>query len=518
MKISGGEFTYFDARTGKRKAIAEADASLTLDALDKPAELDLTATYNKEKVALTARIDNPGSFMGAQPTKVALTVKSNPVNADFDGTYNGPANNSGTIKLSAPSLRGLIQWAGGTAPQGGPLGAFSLSGGVTAKEQRYGLTNGKIVLDNMHIAADVAVDVSGNVPSASGRVNVDRLDLATYMAAPGTKPAPPAGSAAAAKGPKNRGWSTAPLQIKGLKLVDADIAVAVGQLTLADFALSDGRVNVNLKGGRLTANLAQAKLYGGSGSGRVVADGSTAMPSFAGQLDIKGVQVKPLMESAVHVDRIEGAGALTLNVTARGTSQQAIMNSMNGQGSLTVRDGAIRGVDLAAVARTVQNALSGNFGAATGDKATTDFAELGGTFTITDGVLHNSDFHLLNPFVRVVGNGDVDLGKQTLDFHLEPRAVTAMQGQGGPQEANGLGVPFRISGRWDKLHYKPDVASLATQVIQGLQNGKSGLGNLLGGLMGKKNKSDPNNPDAPSTGKEKGVSSKRLLKGLFGGG
>jgi len=38
-----------------------------------------------------------------------------------------------------------------------------------------------------------------------------------------------------------------------------------------------------------------------------------------------------------------------MDVTGLGASQQAIMDNLSGTGSVTVKDGAIRGVDLAAV-------------------------------------------------------------------------------------------------------------------------------------------------------------------------
>jgi AsmA protein len=160
------------------------------------------------------------------------------------------------------------------------------------------------------------------------------------------------------------------------------------------------------------------------------------------------------------------------------------MNSLHGTGSVTVKNGAIQGVDLAAVARTVQNALSGSLGAATADKASTDFAEAGGSFAITDGVMHNTDFHLLNPFVRITGNGDINLGQRTLDFHVEPKLVTTQQGQGGAKDATGLGIPFEVSGPWTKISYKPDMKALPGALLN--QAASGGLSSLLGNLGGKK--------------------------------
>jgi AsmA protein len=144
-------------------------------------------------------------------------------------------------------------------------------------------------------------------------------------------------------------------------------------------------------------------------------------------------------------------------------------------------------VDLGAVARTIQDALSGALGAATGDRASTDFAEAGGKFVIHNGVMHNDDFHLLNPFLRIAGGGDINLGRRTLDFHIEPKVVLASTGQGGSRNALGIGVPFQVSGPWDKPSYRPDLVKAVSGLIaNGLKGGAGGVGSLLGALGSRK--------------------------------
>ncbi len=51
------------------------------------------------------------------------------------------------------------------------------------------------------------------------------------------------------------------------------------------------------------------------------------------------------------------------------------------------------------------------------------FAEAGGTFRISDGVLTNEDFALRAPVLRITGGGTVNLGAQTLDYRLLPRVA-----------------------------------------------------------------------------------------------
>src|SRR5690606_13557484 len=98
-----------------------------------------------------------------------------------------------------------------------------------------------------------------------------------------------------------------------------------------------------------------------------------------------------------------------------------------------------------------------------GSMQKTDFAELSGTFTVRNGILHNDDLKLLNPFVRLSGAGDVDLPQQTVNYRLEPQLVATTEGQGG-SDASGIGVPILVTGPWDNLSYAPDLAGALKNV------------------------------------------------------
>lgn len=481
LKITDGEITYFDARTARRKTLSQANVSMSMAALDQPAIFNIDAVYEEEKFTVEGRIDSPDAYTRKLPAKLSLDLKSRPVNLHFEGSVTGTAENSGSFTMSGPSLRELMKQGTGAAPAGHGLGAFSITGNVSTMDRVYALQGAKISLDGMKGQADLSVDTKGVIPALKGAIGLDHLDLAAYMT----------GKSEAAK---TSGWSTEPLSLSGLKRADADIDVSVDRLSLGTFVISRGRVHVGLADGVLTAVLTQAALFNGTAAGRIVADARPAIPKFAVALDVNGVAIQSLLQSAMKINRIEGTGALSLNVAGAGSSQQAIMNSLAGTSSVTARNGAIRGVDLAAVSRTIQNALSGSLAAATSEKASTDFAEAGGTFKISNGVMHNQDFHLLNPFVRITGSGDINLGPRTLEFHIVPKLVATSQGQGGTREATGLSVPFMVSGPWTKPSYRPDMKALGGAVVEQLKSGQ-GLGGLLGGVLGNKKSgsSTPNN-------------------------
>jgi AsmA protein len=97
---------------------------------------------------------------------------------------------------------------------------------------------------------------------------------------------------------------------------------------------------------------------------------------------------------------------------------------------------------------------------------------MSGTFAIADGVLSNRDFRLAGPVLSMSGAGNIDIGNRELDFRLVPKA-----------SARGLsiGIPFRVKGSWEHVHYAPDLGGVMNGVIQNLENGRAPFKGLFGG-------------------------------------
>ncbi len=197
------------------------------------------------------------------------------------------------------------------------------------------------------------------------------------------------------------------------------------------------------------------------------------------------------------------------------------MRSLSGAAKIRFEDGAIKGVNLAEIARTIESALTGS---AIGGAAKTDFAELSGSFVIKGGIAANKDLRLLNPFVRLNGAGLIDIGNQTLDYRVEPKAVSSRTGQGGAFDLGGIGIPFRIKGPWSNPSYEPDLSGVMSSTLDSILKGgnpldslKNGgdVGGLLQGLGGQPEDATDKKNDQKKKKKDNPLDP---LKGLFGGG
>ena len=154
---------------------------------------------------------------------------------------------------------------------------------------------------------------------------------------------------------------------------------------------------------------------------------------------VNGLQMQPFLSDAIDQNRLTGQGDLSLAFLGVGQSVDAIMNSLSGNGQLSIGRGTIEGINLDQLLRS-GNASGG----------TTIFDNLTASWSIAAGVLNNRDllFQLKN--YEASGQGNVGLGKQTVDYTFTPVALRANSGQ-------GLAIPVRFVGPWSNVSIRPEV-------------------------------------------------------------
>ena len=109
---------------------------------------------------------------------------------------------------------------------------------------------------------------------------------------------------------------------------------------------------------------------------------------------------------------------------------------------------------------------------AVGPNAKTPFGQMGGTFTVKDGVLHTTDLKLDERRGGLNGQGNVDLGAETVDFRFEPVAKRGIPGL----KLVDIGIPFLVKGPWTKPSYGPDPARLGKSRGQQAGTGRGRAG------------------------------------------
>ncbi len=449
------------------------DASLALESLDQPAQMNAALDYRGERLTVESTIGLPRAVLEKGQTPLTGQVASGPLTANFEGTFNAETGAlNGALEANGASLRRLLAWMGSPMADGSGFGAFRLSSQMAREGETTNLTNAQIQIDDIAARGHLSlINQQNGRLRVNGALNAPSLDLNTYM------PPPAQGSGGVAT---NTAWSTDRIDFSGLRALDATLDLTLGALKFQRMQFSNVALNLRVANGAADARLTRIALYGGTGTARLIADGSTTTPRIAVELNTQNIQAETLLRDAIGFDKIVGRGQLTASIGGTGASQAAIMRSLRGNAAFNLADGQYKGVNLAQVARTIQALRTGQ-PAAQGNA--TDFSALTSTFTIAEGIAATDNIRMLSPYARLEGRGLINIGAQTIDMRIVPRAVNSAEGQGGNATIVGLGIPFRISGPWSRVSFRPDLEDVVQSQLRDIlsQRGAS-TNNPLGSL------------------------------------
>ncbi|MDH3792300.1 MAG: AsmA family protein, partial [Rhodospirillales bacterium] len=434
VRLENGLVTYRDARSGQAMEVSAINMTVSLPDLASPFAAKGSLVWNGEQVTLTAEGDNPRRLMAGEATPVELAVESKTVDLSFAGriTLAEAVSLDGKAGLDVPSIRDLAAWTGNPIEAAGTgLGPLKIAGQVKVAGPKISFSGAEIALDEMKATGDITVDTGRARPRVTGRLDLDLLDLNPYLPPPAEGKADKKGEKAApAKGAPGD-WSDEPIDLSGLKAADVDFGLTVGGIRVQDVKVGRSALAVSLKGGLLVADLEELNLYDGKGKGKITVDGRGQVPAVRNAFTMEGISAEPLLTDAAKFDRLAGTGQFEISVSTQGKSERAMVEALNGKGAVKFVDGAIKGVNLAAMVRNVKSAFVPG---GAGDTQKTDFAELSGTFRIENGILRNDDLKLLNPLIRLAGAGTSDLPKRRVDYRVEPKVVGSLKGQGAEEE------------------------------------------------------------------------------------
>lgn len=329
-------------------------------------------------------------------------------------------------------------------------------------------------------------------------LNADRIDVDRYLppAAQGEgRPAATPGAAA----------TQLPLEaVRGLDVVGR---LAVGELRLSKLTMREVAAAMSAQGGVAKLSPVSARLYEGTYKGNVVVDARKETARLSVDETLGGVKVAPLLTDLRGDAPISGTATVSLKATAAGNDIEALKKSLDGAGRFEFADGAINGINVAAMIRDAKAKLTGGSAGADAPQRT-DFSVMGGSFGITDGLVNNPDFAAKSPLLRVTGKGTANLVSEAIDYRTTISVVATAKGQGGKELADlaGVDVPLKVGGTFSQPSYGLDEEAL----IKALASGK------LEGVVGDQ-KAKVEAAVKDKLGAAAGGEASKLLGGVLGG-
>lgn len=397
------------------------------------------------------------------------------------------------------------------------LTKMSGAAGFSAGTDSVRLKDLRLTLDQTRLTGSLSID-SFETLATRFNLNLDSINVDRYLPPP-------------EEPDEARPVDAIEIPSEQIRDLDAEGTLTIGKLVFAGIQSTDVTVGLKAKNGSARVFPSKASLYGGTYTGDIRIDASGAKPRMSMNEKLTGVQFGALTQDLLQTDKLTGAVNGSVTLEAFGDEITELRQTLNGTAQFNFIDGAYEGVDLwheisRAVALVKQQPVPSGPG-----KARTEFSQMSGSATVTNGIMRSDDLDVALPFMRVGGEGIIDLVQQQIDYNLKATVIKSPALTEEAETLAGRTVPISITGNLSDPKVRPDVKTMLADAVKDKVKEKieDKLGDLLGGALGKKKDDEPTTAttgtaatdSASDTAGAQAPKKQRpedLLRGLLGGG
>ncbi|HTI02327.1 MAG TPA: AsmA family protein [Acidisoma sp.] len=345
------------------------------------------------------------------------------------------------VQLDTPKLAKLRPLVSPALPA---LTNAHFTGGVTlpANLGSITLTKAKLTAAAGDLAGDATFGLGGGV-RVKARLTANRLDLDALLDALGIGLGTPAPAGKA--GPV---FSNQALPWANLRGPDLDVSADVGTLDFQKQSWRKVGLAVRLQNGHLALDRMQLALPGGPVQISFAADATAKDPSMHLLLHAPDVPVALILQRFGLPGAASGTLKVDADLSARGASPHAIAASLSGSLSATMGAGSLSNAALVEIAGASLKALNISVPA----KGETRIRCFGIVGKVVKGVARLSTLALDSTYLQMDGQGEVDLGRETLALKLKPLARVS---------GSSVSVPVVVEGPFRSAQGRLDAGGLA---------------------------------------------------------
>jgi len=345
---------------------------------------------------------------------------------------------SGGISIAQFNLREFLDSVGQTAPTLGDnsLTRLEMVSRIAATQNSVSLDDLTLRLDDSTFTGRVAVDDFAK-QSLRLKLKADTFDADRYrppqseqakaagaarktevqgneaeaMAASGTSPLP--------NQPTQVAWSdTKLLPLERMRKLDVDADLNFGKLTVEKLPIQNAALKTSALDGVITVDSLRGDLYNGNFEVKGNLDVRPEVPLASVQTHIAKVPVERFIQSQGTTPPLRGLLNLNSDVTAKGNSEKALVESLNGTASFALNDGVLVNANLEqqlcrGISVLNRKTLSGE-----PRGKDTPFQQLNGNLVFRNGVASNPDLKVRTPGLTVNGDGDIDLRVLGMNYRV----------------------------------------------------------------------------------------------------
>ncbi|MFK3972745.1 AsmA family protein [Pseudomonas sp. NPDC087358] len=345
---------------------------------------------------------------------------------------------SGGLSIAQLNLRDFLDNIAQPAPAmgDGSLNRFEMVTRIAASPSSVALDDLTLKLDDSTFTGRVAVEDFAK-QSLRVQLKADTFDADRYrppqsdqaksagaarksevqgseadaLAASGTSPLP--------NQPTQGAWSDARLlPLERMRKLDIDADLSFGKLTLEKLPIQNAALKTSALDGVVKLDSLRGDLYNGNFEVKGNLDVRPEVPLASVQTRIAKVPVEHFIQSQGTTPPLRGLLNLNSNVTAKGNSEKALVESLNGTASFALNDGVLVNANLEqqlcrGISTLNRKTLSGD-----PRGKDTPFQQLNGNLVFHNGVASNPDLKVRTPGLTVNGDGDIDLRVMGMNYRV----------------------------------------------------------------------------------------------------
>jgi AsmA protein len=474
VEIQGGKLMIIDHQKKTTQTIDQLNLAVLLPSLRQPLHVSGRVRYMDRLFKLESSVTTLEKAINNQPFSVTLALLSELANVNYEGEIKKQGQEiSGNFSISGDSVKTLLQW------QNIPLVAkdeafnqFTLGSNIHFYNNELKLSEISVELDKLVFTGSSTITLSDPL-MVNANIDLGILNLNPYLPEKATVEPEKPNEDGVAGNTKSEPlvWDDSEIDLSALSLINTDITIQSRQLFVQDIKLGKNKLVVKTDNGIASIKLSDFQGYEGQGTGSIKVVANKKPYQITSKFELAKINAEPLLTDAVGFDKLLGKGQLAWDLTTRGLSQRDLISHLNGELNFSFIDGAVKGLNLAAIAKSATNIMSGNLAGVSLDSdftnaEKTDFAALTGTFKVNNGVATTNNVSLNNPFIRVLGAGDIDLPATRISMQVITEMVASVQGQAANEAKSGIKIPIKISGPFHKIKIRPDVSAGAKDKVK----------------------------------------------------
>lgn len=275
-----------------------------------------------------------------------------------------------------------------------------------------------------------------------------------------------------------------------LRALNARGELRVGEATFAGIKFTKLRLGVNGRDGKVRFHPAEGSMYGGTYRGDIGLDATGQVARVTLDEHVSEIDFAPLFKDFFETDRVSGKGNANVKLSGSGRTTDDIMKTLDGTLDFKVVDGALEGADLWYEIRRARALLKQQAVPERSGPARTPFNSLQGTGKMNNGVLANNDLTVAMQYLKVTGQGTVDIPNSALDYRLVATVLKIpREGADTSQEQDLVDaqIPVKVTGALSDPKIRPDLEGyLKGQVKEKLDEEKGKLEEKVKEKLGDK--------------------------------